>query len=123
MSGSSLDEHFSSLKDPRKSIWLQRHSLRDILIISICATIGGADSFEDMARFGEAKAAWFKNFLDLPNGIPSHDTFNRVFAKLDSKAFKECFLSWIRAICTLTSGEVVAIDGKTLRGSRSRLSN
>lgn len=117
--GGSLEDHFSCLKDPRKHTWLQLHSLRDILIIGICATIGGSDSFEDMAAFGKAKIDWFRGFLDLPHGIPSHDTFNRVFAKLDCKAFNECFLSWVRAVCELTNGTVVAIDGKTLRGSRS----
>jgi len=117
--GNTLDDHFSALKDPRKNSWLQLHSLRDILLIGICATVGGADSFADMAAFGRSKIDWFRGFLDLPHGIPSHDTFNRVFDKLDCKAFKECFLSWIKAVCELTHGEIVAIDGKTLRGSRS----
>lgn len=117
--GNSLEEHFRNLNDPRKSTWLQLHELRDILIIAICATIGGADSFEDIAAFGRAKLDWFKKFLNLRNGIPSHDTFNRVFERLDSKNFKDCFLSWVNAICKLTVGEIVAIDGKTIRGSRS----
>lgn len=117
MDGNSLEEHVSSVPDPRKNFWLQRHSLRDILLISICATIGGADTFEDIAAFGRAKLDWFKDFLDLPNGIPSHDTFNRMFERLDHAAFKECFLSWVNGVCELCSGEVIAIDGKTMRGS------
>ena len=120
MDGNTLDEHFSSLLDPRKNSWLQLHSLRDILVIGVCATIGGADSFEDMAAFGRAKKDWFQGFLDLPNGIPSHDTFNRVFEKLDCLKFKECFISWVQSICELTHGEIIAIDGKTLRGSRGK---
>jgi hypothetical protein len=104
MDGFTLEEHLSSVTDPRKNFWLQRHSLRDILLISICATLGGADSFEDIAAFGRSKIDWFKEFLDLPNGVPSHDTFNRVFERLDHDVFKKSFLSWVDQICHLCDG-------------------
>ena len=117
MEGISLEEHLSSVPDPRKNFWLQRHSLRDILLIAVCATIGGADTFEDIAAFGRAKLDWFKEFLELPNGIPSHDTFNRVFEYLDHDRFKKSFLSWVQSICKLYEGEVIAIDGKTMCAS------
>ena len=113
----SLEEHLSVISDPRKNAWLQRHSFRDILLIAVCASLGGADTFEDIASFGKAKIDWFREFLDLPNGIPSHDTFNRIFEILDHETFKKGFLSWVKEICNLCAGEVVAIDGKTMRGS------
>ena len=117
MDGRPLDEYFAAIPDPRTNHWLQRHSLRDILLISVCANIGGADTFEEIAAFGRAKIDWFKEFLDLPNGVPSHDTFNRVFNHLDHDRFKECFLSWVSDVCRLCEGEVIAIDGKTMRAS------
>ena len=116
----SIEEHFREMTDPRINVWLQAHSLHDILILSICAIIAGADSFVEIAEFGKAKEDWFKTMLTLEHGIPSHDTFNRVFARLDPAEFKECFLSWTKAISDLTDGEIIAIDGKTLRGSRGQ---
>jgi predicted transposase YbfD/YdcC len=91
------------------------HSLSDILTISICALLCGADSFEDMEIFGEAKSDWFETFLDLPHGIPSHDTFNRVFAALDAQAFLECFMRWTQSMRQAVAEEIVALDGKALR--------
>jgi predicted transposase YbfD/YdcC len=91
------------------------HSLSDILTISICALLCGADSFEDMEIFGEAKSDWFETFLDLPHGIPSHDTFNRVFAALDAQAFLECFMRWTQSLRQVVAEEIVALDGKALR--------
>jgi predicted transposase YbfD/YdcC len=98
--------------------------LLDIITIAICAVLCGADSWVDVEVFGQAKLSWLRTFLALPNGIPSHDTFGRVFATLDPQQFEQCFLSWVRAVVTPTAGEtareVVALDGKTLRRSHDR---
>jgi predicted transposase YbfD/YdcC len=114
-----IEEHFSELKDPR----IERsklHKLIDILVIAICAVICGADNWPDVEAFGKAKKAWFESFLELPNGIPSHDTFNRVFNRLDPQQFESCFMKWIRATSELITGQVIAIDGKLLRRSHDR---
>jgi predicted transposase YbfD/YdcC len=113
---SSIVEHFSVLIDPR----IERtrdHKLVDILVIALSAVICGAEHFTEMAAFGEAKEAWFRTFLELPKGIPSHDTFGRVLSVLDPAQFQACFLNWIREIAKLKLGEVVAIDGKSLNGT------
>lgn len=115
----SVVQHFGALKDPRIER-TKRHDLLEILVIALCGVLCGADSWVEIEAFGHAKVAWLKQFLKLPNGIPSHDTFGRVFARLDPRAFQECFLNWIRSISDLTQGEVVAIDGKTLRRSFDR---
>jgi predicted transposase YbfD/YdcC len=112
----SLLEHFSSIDDPRIDR-TKRHKLIDILVIAICATICGAETWEDFELFGYAKQDWFKTFLELPGDIPSHDTFRRVFARLDPSQFQQAFLDWVRSVTRLTKGEVVAIDGKQLRRS------
>ena len=117
--GPSLREHFAALPDPRIDR-TTRHQLLDILTIAICAVLCGADSWVDVERFGQAKLAWLRTFLALPNGLPSHDTFGRVFAALDPQRFEECFLAWVRAVVTHTDGEVIALDGKTLRRSHDR---
>jgi predicted transposase YbfD/YdcC len=91
------------------------HSLSDILSIAICALLCGADSFEDMEVFGEAKSDWFGTFLELPHGIPSHDTFNRVFAALNPQAFLESFMRWTQSLRAAVDQEIVALDGKALR--------
>lgn len=112
----ALRTHFAKLDDPR----LERsklHQLLDVITIAICAVICGADSWVEMEEFGNAKRSWFETFLVLPNGIPSHDTFGRVFARLDPAQFQECFLGWVQAVVTLTRGQVVAVDGKRLRHS------
>lgn len=113
-----ITEHFSELDDPRRDN--KRHKLLDILVIAICAVICGADSWEDIELFGHAKYEWFKGFLELPHGIPSHDTFRRVFARLDAEQFQNGFVEWIQAVDELTGGQVVAVDGKTLRRSHDR---
>ncbi len=116
-----IKKHFGSLKDPRIDR-TKRHKLLDILTIAICAVICGADGWTDIEFFGKSKKKWFQTFLELPNGIPSHDTFGRVFAQLDPAQFETCFLAWIRAISDLIPGQVIAIDGKQLRRSHDRTS-
>jgi predicted transposase YbfD/YdcC len=114
-----LWEHFSVLKDPR----IERnkeHKLIDIIAIAILAVICGADGWTHVEEFGNAKYEWLRGFLELPNGIPSHDTFGRVFSRLSAKAFQECFQSWVNEISILTQSEIVPIDGKTLRRSYDR---
>jgi predicted transposase YbfD/YdcC len=112
----TIAEHFRDVKDPRTRRRVE-HLLIEIITIAICAVICGADSWVEIEEFGRAKEAWFRQFLILPNGIPSHDTFGRVFALLDPQEFQSGFLSWIQAISELTAGQVVAIDGKRLRRS------
>ena len=114
----SITDHFSHITDPRKEN--RRHQLIDIITIAICGVICNADSFEHIAEFGRAKYKWFKGFLKLPHGIPSADTFERVFARIDPEEFKSAFMSFVSAIEELTKGEIVSIDGKTLRRSYDR---
>lgn len=90
------------------------------MVIAICAVICGADSWEDIELFGQAKEEWLRGFLELPHGIPSHDTFRRVFAVLDTEQFQGCFMDWIQAVDKLTRGQVIAGEGKTLRRSHDR---
>jgi predicted transposase YbfD/YdcC len=115
----TLQEHFAELTDPRVERG-KLHLLLDILVIALCAVICGADSWVEMEAYGRAKEEWLKQFLALPNGIPSHDTFARVLARLKPEELQRCFLNWMRAVSELTHGEVVAIDGKTLRRSFER---
>lgn len=112
----TLIEHFSSITDPRIDR-TKRHKLIDILVIAICATICGAETWEEFELFGKAKLDWFKTFLELPAGIPSHDTFRRVLSRIDPQQFQQCFLEWVRSAFELTQGQVVAIDGKKSRRS------
>lgn len=117
--GVSIAAHFGDLRDPR----LERtkaHELLTILVIAICAIIGGANDWVAVAEFGRSKRVWFATFLDLTNGIPSHDTFWRVFRVLDPEQFQTCFLNWIRATSPLIGGQVIAIDGKQLRRSHDK---
>ena len=116
----ALSDHFASLADPRIDR-TKRHQLLDILIIAICAILCGADDWVEVELFGNAKLIWLKTFLELPNGIPSHDTFGRVFARLNAEQFQQCFLEWMQAVSQVTRGQVIAIDGKVLRGSCNRL--
>jgi predicted transposase YbfD/YdcC len=108
--------HFSAVKDPRMER-RKLHLLTDILVIAICAAICGADGWVAVERFGKAKRSWLRQFLDLPNGIPSHDTFGRLFAALDPNLFREAFISWVAAVSGSCAGEIIAVDGKTLRRS------
>lgn len=117
--GAPISEYFEALDDPRIDR-SKRHKLLDIVTIAICGTICGADNWVDIELFGNCKEEWFKSFLELPNGIPSHDTFGDVFARLDPDQFQRCFMEWVRAVSEITQGEVVAIDGKTVRRSHDR---
>ncbi len=117
--GRGLRDHFADLPDPRVER-TKRHRLRDIVIIAVCAVVCGADTWVAVEQFGWRKRGFLERFLDLPNGIPSHDTFGRVFAALDPAAFEACFLAWVRDTVRATAGQVVAIDGKTLRRSHDR---
>jgi predicted transposase YbfD/YdcC len=110
----SLIEHFKDLPDPRVDR-TKDHELIDILVIAICTLLCAGESFNDMEDFGKAKHNWFKTFLTLRSGIPSHDTFNRLFAALDPKAFLDCFLRWTQSLRQAVAQEIVALDGKALR--------
>jgi len=112
----SLEYHLASLPDPRKSKG-QRHLLLDVMIIAVLATLCSVDDWEGMEEFAIDQEGWLRTFLALPNGIPSHDTFNRIFRMLDAGAFTECFLAWTKGIRKKVPGDIVALDGKTLRGS------
>lgn len=113
----SLQAHFSELTDPRRDDSRTHHKLLDMIVIAICAVICGADSWVAVESFGHSKYNWLCRFLQLPHGIPSHDTFNRVFGLIDSAQFEHCFINWIKHVIQVTDGQVVAVDGKQLRGS------
>ncbi len=116
----TLFEQVGKIKDPR----IERkklHSLKDILVIAVCATICGADNWEDIAEFGSSKQEWFATFLEIENGIPSHDTFRRVFILLDNVELKTLFVEWLSSAVSLSKGSLVSLDGKNLCGSRQPL--
>ena len=115
----SIVEHFRTLEDPRIER-TKKHLLLDILVIALCTLLTGGEGFQDMALFGKSKQAWLQTFLALPRGIPSHDTFGRVFARLNPQRFQQCFLSWTQAVAQLTQGALVSLDGKTVRASFAR---
>jgi predicted transposase YbfD/YdcC len=116
---SDILSYFASMQDPRVER-TRHHLLEDIIFITIAGVICTAETWNDIEDFGNAKYTWLKTFLLLPNGIPSHDTFNRFFAALDSRAFEKCFVDWVNSVAKITHGEVVSIDGKTIRGSRGK---
>jgi len=107
-------ECFEGLPDPRLDR-TRRHKLVDILVMGLCSQLTGGESFTDMEEFARVREDWFRTFLELPSGVPSHDTFNRVFSAIDPHAFLECFCQWVEGVCPNLSEEVVAIDGKALR--------
>lgn len=106
--------HIEELDDPRMAR-RRLHNLTDIMVISLCTLLCGGEGFTDMEDFGKAKEDWFENFLELPSGIPSHDTFNRVFSALDTDQFMDCFMRWTESLRRVVSKEIVALDGKALR--------
>lgn len=112
----NLHAHFQGLEDKRRGAG-KRHKLIDILTIAICGMICGADDWSGIEEYGQAKEEWLKGFLELPHGIPSHDTFGRVFSWLDPSAFEKSFLGWVQDMMKISKGQVIAVDGKTLRRS------
>ena len=111
-----IEEHFSKVTDPRKDR-TRDHKLIDIIAIAICAVICGAAGWVDIELYGKSKQLWLSTFLELPNGIPSHDTFGRVFSLLDAQQFQLAFYEWVFAVNKIIQGQVINIDGKCLRGS------
>lgn len=116
MEDKSLRACLEELEDPRMVNKCQ-HQLLDILLIGVCATIANAESWDDIALFAESKQEWLRQWLAMPNGAPSADTFRRVFSLLDSAAFERCFVTWMRQVFEQTDGDVVAVDGKVVRGT------
>lgn len=115
----SFLDHFADLPDPRVER-TREHALVDIVFVAVCAVLSGSNGFVSMETYGQEKLNWLRKFVPLANGVPSHDTFGRLFAALDAEAFVDCFLSWVGAFRQGGVGEVVAIDGKTLRASLDR---
>lgn len=115
----TIVQHFAELSEPRVGT-LRYHKFIDILVICICAVTCGADDYEAIADFGRAKAKWLGTFLELPNGIPSHDTFWRVFEARDAEQFQHCFVQWMSGVRKVFPKEVIALDGKMLRRSYAR---
>ena len=107
----------AQIEDPRRAGYARRHDLQEVLAIAVCAVLCDMNSFEDMAFWAEHKVTWLKRFLKLDGGIPSHDTFNRVFRILDPRAFEEAFRRWVGGIVPAVGGGTLAVDGKTVRGS------
>jgi predicted transposase YbfD/YdcC len=114
-----LITHLSNITDPRSALG-KRHSLVEIIIIAICGIICGADDWVMIEYFGKAKKEWFESFLSLPHGIPSHDTFGQVFSLINPQEFEKCFMDWVQEIAIMTKGQLIALDGKTVRRSHDR---
>ncbi len=121
MKTARIQDHFKTLTDPRSRE--VTHPLINIVVIAVCAVICGADDFVAIAKYGRTKRDWFAKFLDLTNGIPSHDRFNAIFAAIKPAEFARCLLSWITALHDIGDGQIVAIDGKTLRRSFDKASS
>src|SRR5689334_5407057 len=115
----AIEEHFGKVSDPRVDR-TKEHKLIDIIAIAICAVICGAEGWTDIENFGNSKLSWLKSFLELPNGIPSHDTFGRVFSMIDAEQFQLAFYEWVWAVNDIIQGQIINIDGKQLRGSKDR---
>ncbi|WP_276570249.1 ISAs1 family transposase [Thiocystis minor] len=110
-------EHFTSLEDPRIERH-KRHALADLVLLTICAVVSGADGWEAIEDFGREKLDWLRQFAPFENGVPSDDSLANVIARLSPKGFQACLLSWTQSVAKVTDGEVIAVDGKTARGSR-----
>ena len=118
---SSFQDYFATLSDPRcPNAPNSRHQLMDLLVIAVCAVICGAEGWEDMEDYGKSQKEWFADLLDIPHGIPGHDTFRRVLSRLDPEELTHGFIAWTDALSDVSGGEIVAIDGKTLRHSFDR---
>ena len=115
----SIAGHFATLEDPRSAVQ-SRHTLIAIITIAIAATLAGADSWVAIATFAKNKEAWLRTFLELPNGIPSHDCFGRVFSLINPEQFEACFRQWSASVSELIADAIIAVDGKTLRRSHDR---
>jgi hypothetical protein len=113
-----LFDAFAQVREPRSAN--ARHRLFDLFVIALCAVISGAEGWEDMEEYGQAQAEWLKQFLALPHGIPTHDTFRRVLSRLQPDELPQCFMRWTEALRESLAGEMVAIEGKTLRRSCAR---
>ena len=116
---SSLKTHFGQVRDPRVQHSID-HLLVDIMLVTICAVICGADSWVEVENYGLAKQEWLATFLELPHGIPSHDTIERLFIRLRPAELQQCFISWVQSVFEISGGQLIAVDGKTLRGSYER---
>lgn len=116
-----LKESFGEMRDPRV-VGRTDHDLLDILVLTVCAVVCGADDWDAIEIWGEARQDWLRQYIPLKNGVPSHDTIARVFTAIDSKNFQSCFIRWVSCICGSLVGQVVAMDGKTMRGSQRRRS-
>jgi predicted transposase YbfD/YdcC len=112
----AIEEHFSKVRDPRVDR-TKDHKLIDMIAIAICGVICGAEGWTDIENFGNSKFSWLKTFLELPNGIPSHDTFGRVFSMIDAEQFQLAFYEWVWAVNDIIQGQIINVDGKCLRGS------
>ncbi len=110
---------FSKIDDPRRDL-TKLHPLNDTLLVGIISVICGVESWNEMAQYAQEKEEFLRTFLELPNGIPSRDTFNRVFSAIDSKQFESCFIEWVKSLAELNPKEVIAIDEKTIRGAKSK---
>lgn len=118
---SIIFDAFNEVEDPRGDN--KRHKFIDIIGIALCAVTSGMESYNEIEEFGESSEEWLKQYFELPNGIPSHDTFNRVFSQINPKQFQKCFNELMKNLAELVNGEVVSIDGKTVRGSSCNSSN
>jgi len=116
----AIEEYFGQVSDPRIDR-TKEHKLLDMIAIAICAVICGAEGWTDIENFGNSKLPWLKTFLELPNGIPSHDTFGRVFSRIDAEQFQLAFYEWVWAVNDIIQGQIINIDGKQLRGSKDKV--
>ncbi len=118
MTENTMESFFENIQDPRHHN--KRHKLIDIIFIAICAVVAGADTYEQIENFGKQRKKWLSKFLKLPHGVPSHDTFGRIFERMIPNEFQNSFMQWIGSVAELTKGQVIAIDGKTLRRSHDK---